>query len=487
MKKLAGLVIILAVLVLGGYYGMGYLTEHTISKNIDVINQTNGLTASIDKYQRGLFSSTAEIKWSIHVPERVVQDDKGNAQALPAQDYQMDMPLKIYHGPIMFVHSKPRFGIGFAETTLRLPSQFDEQFNTQFTEGSTKPSIDLSIFLNYLLNSNVKMALPQFKLVAKEGVMEFDWLGMESYVSMSSNKEKIDGNFDVNGFKFSKDDVKGAMGKIDSEYRLHETSSGLYLGDASFSMPSFELFDKEQSVFSVQELSMNSNSEIEQALFSTHFNMSLKAIHANKQVYGPGVIEITVRNLDADILAKINQQSKAMKNGSEAERQQAMLELLPQVPKLLSKGAEIEISKLNFKIPEGDIDGNLLVSLPREESANPFELVQKVQGHAKVKVPAALVKVLIQQAVASQIAKQPELEQELTKQLQANSADNNTAPQPQASQEQLVLAQTDKQIATMQQNGLLVQSGTDFVVEMSLEQGKFSINGKPFDSSMLKF
>jgi hypothetical protein len=157
------------------------------------------------------------------------------------------------------------------------------------------------------------------------------------------------------------------------------------------------------------------------------------------------------------------------------------------VPKLLSKGAEIEISKLNFKIPEGDIDGNLLVSLPREESANPFELVQKVQGHAKVKVPAALVKVLIQQAVASQIAKQPELEQELTKQLQANSADNNTAPQPQASQEQLVLAQTDKQIATMQQNGLLVQSGTDFVVEMSLEQGKFSINGKPFDSSMLKF
>lgn len=32
MKKLTGLVIILAVLILGGYYGMGILTERTVKK-----------------------------------------------------------------------------------------------------------------------------------------------------------------------------------------------------------------------------------------------------------------------------------------------------------------------------------------------------------------------------------------------------------------------------------------------------------------------
>ena len=70
MKKLAGLIIILAVLILGGYYGMGVLTERTIKKNIEVINQSNGLFAQIEQYNRGWFSSDAKIKWRLHVPER---------------------------------------------------------------------------------------------------------------------------------------------------------------------------------------------------------------------------------------------------------------------------------------------------------------------------------------------------------------------------------------------------------------------------------
>jgi len=48
MKKLAGLIIILAVLILGGYYGMGFLTERTIKRNINVINQSNGLYADVE-------------------------------------------------------------------------------------------------------------------------------------------------------------------------------------------------------------------------------------------------------------------------------------------------------------------------------------------------------------------------------------------------------------------------------------------------------
>ena len=76
MKKLAGLVIILAALVLGGYYGMGVLTEKTIRKNIEVIDQSNGLHAEIEQYDRGLFSSEAKIKWQLHIPERIVTDAK---------------------------------------------------------------------------------------------------------------------------------------------------------------------------------------------------------------------------------------------------------------------------------------------------------------------------------------------------------------------------------------------------------------------------
>ena len=36
MKKILGLVVVIAALVLGSYFGMGLITERTINKNINV-------------------------------------------------------------------------------------------------------------------------------------------------------------------------------------------------------------------------------------------------------------------------------------------------------------------------------------------------------------------------------------------------------------------------------------------------------------------
>ncbi len=200
--------------------------------------------------------------------------------------------------------------------------------------------------------------------------------------------------------------------------------------------------------------------------------------------YGPGEFEITLRNLDADVLAKINQQTNTMQNGTEAERQQAMLAMIPELPKLFSKGAELEISKCTMKIPEGAIDGHLLLTLPKGDNANPFELMQKIQGNASLKMPSALVKQLMEQSVLQQMATQPNMQQVLLQQLQTDSGD---ATKPALTNEQLATMQADKQIASMQQSGLITVNGSDFAIEVTLEQGKFNVNGKPFDPSMLKF
>lgn len=481
MKKLAGLIIILAVLILGGYYGMGFLTERTIKKNIEVINQTNGLFANIEHYDRGWFSSNAQIKWRLHIPERIVKDANGNSQTIAAQDYKMDMPLKICHGPFIFCNNKLRFGVGYAETVFPFPEQYNQQFNAQFTKESTKPQLDLNIFVNYFLRSTVEMKVPQFNLIAKDGSGVFTWKGLESDINMSSNKDQVDGDFVIEGLSLSKTDTIVTLNKVTTEYDLHRTSTGLYLGDASFNLPAFDINVKNQPIVAIRDLSMSSNSDIDDNLFNTRFNLGVQSILANQKNYGPGELEVSLKNIDAEVLARINQQTNAMQTGTEIERQQAMMAMLPELPKLFSKGAEFEISKCNFKIPEGSIDGNLLLSLPKGDNANPFELMQKIQGHAKFKAPAALLKQLMQQSVLQQMAKQPDMQQALVQQLQQN---NPSAP---VTNEQLAAMQADKQISTMVQNGLIVESDSDYVVEANLQQGKLSINGKPFDASMLKF
>lgn len=485
MKKLAGLVIVLAALVLSGYYGMGILTEKTIRKNIGVIDQSNGLYAEISQYNRGLFSSDAKIKWQLHIPARTVKDASGRVQAVPAQDFNIDTPITIHHGPIIFTNNHLRFGLGYAESVFPLPEQYNAQFDSMFTKDSMKPQLDLSLFVNYFNQSTTDISVPAFNVTAKEGNGHFSWLGMNAKTTMSSEMKKISGTVVADGMKITKDDAKIDLGKVSTDYDLHETLAGLYLGDANFNLPTFKFLMKDQKIFELNDLIIQSASDIEQQLFNTHFTATLKSVYVNGQDYGPGDFELALRNLDANVLAKINQEAAAMQNGTEAQRQQAMISLLPELPKLFNKGAELEISKLSLKIPQGQIEGNLFVSLPKDENANPFELMQKIHGTAKLKVPTEAVKQIMHQSVMQQLATKPDMQQSLTQQLQAVTT---TQPnQPTLTPEQLASAQVDKQLSMLQQNGLITVQGTDYSIEVTLDQGKFVINGKPFDSSMLKF
>jgi uncharacterized protein YdgA (DUF945 family) len=484
MKKLAGLVIILAALILGGYYGMGVLTEKTIRKNIEVIDQSsNGVRAEIQQYDRNFFSSNANIKWNLHIPQRVITNANGMSQTVPAQDYVMNTPLKIYHGPIIFTNYKVRFGLGYAESVFPFPPEYETEFNSTFSSQSIKPQLDLSIFVNYLKQSTLNSEIPAFKLVSKVGNGHFDWLGLNSTTTVSSEMKRISGTITFEGAHISKDDVTADLGKVLTDYDLHETLSGLYLGDASFKLPLFTITANSKKLFSINALNIKSGSDIKRRLFSTDFMLTIKSFFANSQNYGPGKLEMALRNIDADVLARINQQTTAIQNGTEAERQQAIIALLPEVPKLFSKGAEFEISRLSLVIPEGTIEGNLFVSLPKGDNANPFELMQKIHGNAKLKVPMAAVKKLMQNSVIQQIANQPDLKQRL----QASQAPTTQPNQIPPTTEQLASTQADKQLSQLQQNGLITVQGTDYFVDLTLDQGKFTVNGKPFDSSMLKF
>ncbi len=487
MKKLTGLIIILAVLILGGYYGMGVLTERTIKKNIEVINQSNGLFAQIEQYDRSWFSSDAKIKWRLHIPERVITGDDGKSQTVAAQDYQMEMPVKIHHGPFIYANNRLRFGMGYAETVFAFPEQYNQKFDETFSKDSKKPQLDLSIFVNYLNKSTVELSLPSFKLISKDGTGNFDWMGMNSTTQMSSDMGKVKGDIVIDGMTMTKDDTKVTLGKVSSDFNLHQTPAGLYLGDAQFSLPTFDVMVKDKKMFEISEFTVSSDSDIQDKLFSTHFNLAVKSVIANGLNYGPGVLEVSLRNLDAEILADINKQATAMQNGTDAERQKAMMAMLPELPKLFNKGAEFEVSKLSLKIPEGLIEGNLLVSLPPGDSSNPFELIQKIQGNAMLKMPKILVKQLMQQSVLQQMSKQPDMQQALIQQMQSTQqASQPQATQPPPSQEQLAGMQADKQIGAMEQNGLIRSQDSDYVTEVKLEQGKFSVNGKPFDPAMLK-
>lgn len=508
MKKFTGLVVILAALVLGLYYGMGYLTERKVKEDLNIVNQSNGLTAEVESYKRGWFTSNAVLNWRLHVPEHVVSSPTGQSNTVAAEDFQMKMPVIIHHGPVIFADKSVKFGLGYAHTDLALPPKLVEQFNNTFSSESTQPKLDLSLFVSYLNNSSVDVSVPAFKLIAKQGNGQLDWLGMTSATNVSSKLDKVDGNFTIDGLRITKDQVKTVMSAITSEYNLHKTDTGLYLGDASLSFPSLVVTNNDKKLFELGQFDVHSDTNIEDGLFSSHFKTSLEKVVANDKTYGPGSLEVAIRNLDADVLARINQQANQIQQGSDADRQKALLAILPELPKLFSKGAEFEITEMNIVVPEGSIEGNLLISLPKTDAGNPFELMQKIQGKGKLKVPAVVLKQLVSESIRQRMmAPQPPqtIQQGIVQQMQQQTTASQVAsPAPGAAVEQTAtpapstttnaadIAQqavglADKQLASMVQSGILSMQGSDYVVEMNLNQGQLTVNGKPFSPAMLKF
>lgn len=505
MKKILGLVIILIVLILGSYYGMGLVTERTLKKNVNIVNQTSGIYVDLQHYHRGWFTSDAKMKWNLHIPERVVKNQDGQSTTVPAQDYTVDMPLKVYHGPIIFANKSVQFGLGYAHTNLELPEQYQKQFGDFFTADSTRPHLDVSVLVNYLNRSRLRINLPKFKLVAKENQGVFEWNGLTNDVTISSNLDHIDGDFEVEGMSFKKDASSATVGKVTSDYDLEQTSEGLYIGEASVSIPSFVVTENDQKVFDISDFKARSESDVEGGLFHTSFDASLKQLTSHGKVYGPGVVKVALKNLDAQILGQINAQANKMQQGTDQERQQALMTILPELPKLFSKGAIFEISEMSLAMPEGKVHGTLHVALPQGDIGNPFELLQKVEGEGRLQVPTVVIKALMRESVKQKMQQQGNLPQAIADQMKQNDvqapdqqqpAEQNTAvsnppqpaPQPTAAEtEQQATAQAEQKLAGLVQSGLLLQTGNDYVIELKLANGQLTVNGQPFSPSMVQF
>ncbi len=543
MKKLIGILVILAVIVLGSYYGTGMLTEKALKKDVNVVNQSNGLYVEIKDYQRRWFDSTADFVWKITLPERVSKDSQGQPKVLPSRTYTLNMPLEIHHGPVIFAKDGVHFGFGYASSELTIPQELQQQIGEQFTQSSTLPQVDMSVLVNHMNRSRFSINLPEFELVSKDGEGKFDWMGMKSHVTLTSKLDHINGDMKLAGVDVEKREMKASIRDVESEYDLYQSEGGLYLGQASLSLPSIMVQNKDKKIFELVKLYIHSKSEVDEGLFHSFLKASLDSIYSQGKTYGPGLFKISIKNLDAEVLAKINKLANQMQNSSEAEKQKAMFAILPELPKLLSKGPEIEISQLSFNLPDGKIEGSLELSLPEGEMTNPFQAIQRLQGNAKLELPQEIVKEGLKEAAKQQLVKKPTLQDALTQQIKqqasANSADgsstssqevptsgqdtesdmnpnaqldmSNDASQAINNQEandalsqaqqtvsatgQMTLADLDNQaeqkasqkINDLLQAGVIQKQGDDFVIALNLKEGQLTINGKPFNPSMIQF
>ena len=489
MKKIIGLVIIIVALVLASYYGMGYLTERTLKKDFARINQNNGMSVDVKYYQRALFSANAMLHVHLHIPERSVTNASGETTMLDAEDYDLDIPLTIYHGPIIFADSNIRFGFGYAVTDISLPPNLTEKFNNLFTNDSNKPQLHFALFVNYFNDTYLDVNIPKFTLNAKQGNNHVEWLGLLSQVKLSPNLVDVDGNINLTGINVSKEQNKISLGKISSKYDLHMDTIGLYIGTADFDLQSMQIFSGNVKLLEIDNFQLKSSSDIKDNLFNSSANLSLTKYMNDGYEYGPGYFDIAVKNIDAKTLVDLNQKLNTMQQ-SAPDWQQGLFLVFSELPKLFAHGTELEIKRLNLIMPEGELSGNLLLNVPANKANNPFQVIQSLQGTAHLQIPTEIVKNLISIMVKHNLQASVNLQQAMIQQLQKTQNKSNSTVNSNVDTiglEQMVASQTNQKLQALQESGLLVLKDNYYIIDINLKDGQFIINGKPFDASMFPF
>ncbi len=502
MKKIIGLVVILAVLVLGSYYGMGLATQRTLNRSVDLINQSTGVSVTVVDYKRHWFNSTAALDVNVHIPERVETNADGKLETTPAQDYSLAVPIDIIHGPIIYSKSGVLFGLGYAHSTLNLPKELAEKISTQFAAQSTQPTFQLSVFVNYLNKSSFQLAVPTFKLVFKEGNGQVDWLGMNGNMSVSSDLKNFNGQFTLDGIKVVKDKMNGEVREVTSDYALEKTDDGLFIGQAGVSLPSMVVSQEGKPLFDLNQFKARTESTITKGLFESSFKTSFDKIQANDKQYGPGLLELSIKNLDAKVLAQLNAQANTLKHTSGAQRQQTLFAMLPVLPKLFVQGAAFEISTLKLTVPEGDIDGHFALALPKSDNVNPFQLMQTLEGNGKLQVPSEIVKRALTESLKQKAAAETSPQGKMLPHPDkvASASEPNGAATPAVAENdgknvqvtvtddmaKQAAAEADKKLSALVEAKLLDVQGPNYVIEFQLSQGKFIVNGQPFDPSTFK-
>ena len=423
MKKTLGIVLILGLLLLGSYYITGMVTERTLKNSIRVFEQNNGISLVLTKYHRGWFKSDAALAMAITVPEHVIKQEDGTDKIVAAENFDFDVPLAIFHGPIIFAAHHAVFGLGFASTQLQLPASIQTTFTDLFAENSVKPVLDLEVLVNYLNKAAFKLSLPSFKLLLKSNGAQFDWLGLTGDVNVTPKLNSISGSFDLAGARFSQEKLSANLGQVSSVYDINKTVDGLYTGSADLNVPSLLVLDNEVKQFELTAFDVHSDSAIQNDLFNSNFKTSFDKLDINGKTYGPGILELSIYNLDEKALAQINQQSQKIKQASGDEKQQAMLAILPQLPKLVSQGAKFEISKLNLAMPEGNIKGNLVLSLTKTNT-DAAAWLDRLQGQGKIEIPIVIVKEVLKETLKHQEKPDTSLQEAMVAQLNTDKTEH---------------------------------------------------------------
>ncbi|OGR32757.1 MAG: hypothetical protein A2005_04965 [Desulfuromonadales bacterium GWC2_61_20] len=475
MKRNLVIALAFVLFCLVGWAGATYVNGIRLEKNFSGLVEKYGnlgiLSVKLEDYQRGLLTAKTRTVVELKFPGGVPNSPAGEPAELPDK-VQIVFEHFLSHGPLSFGS-----GLALARIETRIVSVSPGQ--AQFEQALQRfPQLKEPFLVSRVTYSGALESRMDVQAIETQiDTAQLKWGGFTAESVFSPRNKTLAGAFELRAFTARTPEAALAWDGANGHFDLAEALPLVYVGKNAFKLSACRVSMSnpetgEQNNFELKGLDVRSSSSCDGKLVQMEQAMTFAGLTMDGQTYGPGVLEIELRNLDGEGLSTYQQQILEVFGKSDTTSlDQLALQFLPVYSQLLAKMAEgnpqLNIRRLHFVAPQGEIDGQLLVSFNggKEVSQDdPAALMQRVEASTELAIHERLVQLIAINSAEGQLKRARE-----------------TGNLPQLSDAELAgmaRQQASAQVEALLAQNLVVRDGDKLKTTASFRQGELVVNGQ---------
>lgn len=474
MKKLSiGLVLVTVAAVLSMPLIMGFIAEHSLRDYIEYANQqTPIIKFDIKEYSKGWLNSNAKIG---------VKFDLRSKSTGELKVIEIEFNEKVHHGPIIF-RKGSKLALAYFESSFVMHDDTKKYLDEVAKFTPSYPRLDSTIVLGFDRQFTADFSVPSFKAISSKNNQEyFEWQGMQGTATMSKEFNKTFGNTEIPGITIVDDKISITIGKMKADYDLMKNDNEIWSGDMRISQGNIIVKGKDNEVFELDKFTLKSVTTLINNFLSYHFNFDMTHALADEKKYGPFKLNFEIKNLDASMISKLQDNVKKANNPnlSNNERQMIIMALLPTLPGIITPMTELTLDA-DLKLPEGVLESKGYIRIKhngkKEGPVNIMLLRKELLASLDARFPVKVAHFIAKRNVAEKLGK----EQLQHQQLAAMHPDKKQAFKQLSKEamDKMAETRTVKQLSQLENSGVLKKSGDYYVLKLWLEDGHLKVNGR---------
>jgi uncharacterized protein YdgA (DUF945 family) len=446
---------VLAVALAAAPFWLGMQTEAAFNDAMKIAASRGGMPSRSSEFSRGWLSSKAR-----------------NIFTLPGSPVVINAAHHIEHGPfpltqLMAGDIAP--SMARIESTVTLMADKKAPSEVVDIINSLPPVTLLTTFdLSGDGSSDINIAAGTRKM----GKESLKWSPGSGSIRFDKGLKKIQTSFTLPSMVFNTKQGAFNISSVSLNSDVYEGTAGYMFGRNSVSIKKIAM----KPFFDMTGLSLGATIQPKGKFANLTINYGLKKMTLAKDSYGPGDLTIAIRNLDAATMKRFEDElNKIYARGLPEEQAQLMIagKVMEFAGKLTRENPEIEVTKLSFRAPGGELKGKAKFVVQGKEqdlSANPMLILTAIKGSAEMTMPESLAKALVM----------PQIQRDLALLQQEGKLSRNEASE--------LTPEIIDQIAEDAYPGYLKESGfgrwfvrnnSEYRFTLSVDRGLVVVNGIP--------